>query len=143
MRETDLGMVCPCLGIRGSTCPTNLRFILIHRVPESSLPPWHTLPQVISGGWEQRRYRDWWPVFQRYQLNPVPKERDTYGRFLYNGAPYSKAYSRPSHSAGGQAGRSSPATGGKDNQSQQEDNLSMSHGSHGGMGNGGWRRVST
>jgi hypothetical protein len=42
--------------------------------------------------WEQHRYRDWWPVFQYYQegssFNPVPEERDEYGRFLYNGALY-------------------------------------------------------
>ena len=44
-----------------------LRFILIHKVPESFLPPRHTLPQVIRGRWEQHRYRDWWPVFQYYQ----------------------------------------------------------------------------
>ncbi len=34
--------------------PYILCFILIHRVSESSLPPRHVLPQVISGGWEQR-----------------------------------------------------------------------------------------
>ena len=73
--------------------PYILQFIIIHRVPESSFPPQHTIPQgVINGVWEQRRYRDWWPVFQYYQegssFNPVPEERDEYGRFLYNGALY-------------------------------------------------------
>jgi hypothetical protein len=65
-----------------------IRFILIHKVPESSLPPQHTLPQgaVISGVWDGRSYRAWWPVFQRYQegpsINLVPEERDEHGRFL-------------------------------------------------------------
>ena len=65
-----------------------IRFILIHKVPESSLPPRHTIPQgaIISGVWEARTYRDWWPVFQRYQegpsINLVPEERDKHGRFL-------------------------------------------------------------
>ena len=79
--------------------PYILRFIIIHRVPESSFPPQHTIPQgVINGVWEQRRYRDWWPVLQHYQegssFNPVPRERDEYGRVLYNGALYSE---RPIH----------------------------------------------
>ena len=72
--------------------PYILRFILIHKVPESSLPHWHTLPQVMRSGWEQRRNHNWWPVFLYYQeglsFNPGPKERDTYGRFLYNGTLY-------------------------------------------------------
>ena len=65
-----------------------IRFILIHKVPESSLPPRHTIPQgaIISGGWDARSYRDWWPVFQRYQEGPsihlVPEERDEHGRIL-------------------------------------------------------------
>jgi hypothetical protein len=65
-----------------------IRFILIHKVPESSLPPQHTLPQgaVISGVWDGCSYRAWWPVFQRYQegpsINLVPEERDEHGRFL-------------------------------------------------------------
>ena len=65
-----------------------IRFILIHKVPESSLPPRHTIPQgaVISGVWDERSYCDWWPVFQRYQegpsINRVPEERDEHGRFV-------------------------------------------------------------
>jgi hypothetical protein len=79
--------------------PYILRFIIIHRVPESSFPPQHAIPPgVINGVWEQHRYRDWWPVLQHYQegssFNPVPEERDEYGRFLYNGALYSE---RPIH----------------------------------------------
>jgi len=63
-----------------------ISFILIHKVPESSLPPRHTIPQgaIISGVWEERLYRPWWPVFQRYQrgtsINFV--ERDEQGRFV-------------------------------------------------------------
>ena len=65
-----------------------IRFILIHKVPESSLPPQHTIPQgaIISGVWDERIYRAWWPVFQHYQegpsINLVPEERDEHGRFL-------------------------------------------------------------
>jgi hypothetical protein len=65
-----------------------IRFILIHKVPESSLPPRHTIPQgaVISGVWDERSYRDWWPVFQRYRegpsINRVPEERDKHSRFV-------------------------------------------------------------
>ena len=88
--------------------------------PEISLPPWHTLPQVISSGWEQSRYCNWWPLFQRYQFDPQYPKKGTHdtadscttGPFL------SKAYSRPSRSAGGQAGKSSPATGGQSRQSK-------------------------
>ena len=73
--------------------PYILRFILIHRVPESSLPPRHILPQVIHGGREERSFCDWWPIFQHYResssFHPVPEERNAYGRFLFNGAPYS------------------------------------------------------
>ena len=82
-------MLHSCLSL-----PYILRFILIHKVPESSLPPRHTLPQVISGGWEQHSYRDWWTVFPHYResssFHPVPKEQTTFGLFLYNGGPYSQ-----------------------------------------------------
>ncbi len=63
-----------------------LRFILIHKVPESFLPPRHTLPQVIRGGWEQHRYRDWGGLYS----NITRRVHPSYGRFLYNGAPYSQ-----------------------------------------------------
>ena len=76
--------------------PYILQFIIIHRLPESSFPPRHTIPQgIINGVWEQCRYRDWWPVFQYYQegssFNPVPEERDdtadscTTGLFIVKG----------------------------------------------------------
>jgi hypothetical protein len=74
--------------------PYILRFILIHRVPESSLPPRHIFPQVIRGGWEEHSFRDWWPVFQHYWESSsfclVLEKWNTYGRFLFNGAPYSQ-----------------------------------------------------
>jgi len=58
--------------------PYILQFIIIHKVPTSSLPLWHTLPQVISSGWEQCRYCNWWPLFQRYQFNPPYPKKGTH-----------------------------------------------------------------
>ena len=47
-------------------------------MPEISFPPWHTLPQVISSGWEQSRYCNWWPLFQRYQFDPQYPKKGTH-----------------------------------------------------------------
>ncbi len=58
--------------------PYILQFIIIHKVPEISFPPWHTLPQVISSGWEQSRYCNWWPLFQRYQFDPQYPKKGTH-----------------------------------------------------------------
>ena len=82
--------------------------------PEISLPPWHTLPQVISseagiatGG----LYSNVTSLTHSTQRkgHMIQQILVQWGPFL------SKAYSRPSRSAGGQAGN-------QDNQSQQEDN---------------------
>ena len=77
--------------------PYILRFILIHRVPESSLPPLDFFPEVVKrdrSGWVGRSFDFRWPVFQRYRasssLHTVAEERDASGRFLFNGAPYSQ-----------------------------------------------------
>ncbi len=57
-----------------------LRFICIHNMPESSLPPWNSVPQVSRAEWDQYRYHDWWPTFQQHRFKPVPKERVPDGR---------------------------------------------------------------
>ena len=74
-----------------------LCFILIHKVPESSLPPRNSLPQVpdrlfFRATWEARCWRNWWPVFHHYRDSAdfifVPEERSLIGRFLHNGVAY-------------------------------------------------------
>ena len=77
--------------------PYILRFILIHKVPESSLPPRYSLPQVpdrllTRATWEPRAWQDWWPVFHRYRASAdfpwVPEERTVGGSCLHNGVAY-------------------------------------------------------
>ena len=85
-------MLHSCLAL-----PYILRFILIHKVPESSLPARSSLPQVpdrllTSATWEPRCWQDWWPVFHRYRVGAdfifVPEERTVGGRFLHHGVAY-------------------------------------------------------
>jgi len=67
--------------------PYILRFILIHWVPESSLPPLDFFPEVVKrdrSGWVGRSFDFRWPVFQRcgrfsngtgrvHPFTPLPK----------------------------------------------------------------------